>query len=180
MAIVGAVRDTDVLRIRLTTHLDALSEGGTQGANCLMNLLGQESATARDAMMAAMRDPRYVRLLDALVDLAAAPPFIGPPSLSSRKSRKVAVEIAEKPWRRVVGAVDALGPDPSDTKLHKVRILAKRSRYAAEATAPLLGPATARFAAGVADLQTVLGDHQDTVLAEEWLVRSRRRLPRGR
>ena len=70
----------------------------------------------------------------------------------------------------MVGAVDALGPDPSDTKLHKVRILAKRSRYAAEATAPLLGPAAARFAAGVADLQTVLGDHQDTVLAEEWLV----------
>jgi CHAD domain-containing protein len=50
-----------------------------------------------------------------------------------------------------------------------VRILAKRSRYAAEATAPLLGPAAARFAAAVADVQTVLGDHQDTVLAEEWL-----------
>ncbi len=169
---VGAVRDTDVLRIRLATRLNAVSERDTQGADRLMSLLGQESATARKAMMAAMRDERYLHLLDALVALAAAPPFIGPPSLTSRKSHKLAVKIAEKPWRRVVEAVHALGVDPSDAKLHAVRILAKRSRYAAEATAPLLGPNAVRFAAAVADVQTVLGDHQDTVLAEEWLLRA--------
>jgi CHAD domain-containing protein len=69
----------------------------------------------------------------------------------------------------VVDAVEALGPNPSDAQLHEVRILAKRSRYAAEAASPLLRPAATRFAAAVADLQTVLGDHQDTVLAEAWL-----------
>ncbi len=169
---VGAVRDTDVLRIRLVTLLEDLPESDTPGADRLMTLLGEESATARDAMMAAMRDPRYVRLLNALVDLAAAPPLIDSRPLSNRASRKVAIDIAGKPWRRVVKAVDALGADPSDSSLHHVRILAKRSRYAAEATAPLLGPPAVRFAAGVADLQTVLGDHQDTVLAEEWLFRA--------
>ncbi len=171
--IIGAVRDTDVLRMRLAARLEDLPASDTQGAERLMSLLGQESAAARDAMRAALRDPRYIRLLDALVELAAAPPLVESGTLSNRKSRKLAVKIAEKPWRRVVEAVDALGADPSDTKLHAVRILAKRSRYAAEATAPLLGPTAVRFAAGVADVQTVLGDHQDTVLAEEWLHRAR-------
>ncbi len=170
--VVGAVRDTDVLRIRLVSLLDAVTERDAQGEERLMGLLGQESATARDAMMATMRDARYLRLLDVLVALATAPPLVGPSSLSRRKSRKLALKIAEKPRRRVVEAVDALGEDPSDAKLHAVRILAKRSRYAAEAAAPLLGPPAVRFAAAVADVQTVLGDHQDTVLAEEWLLRA--------
>jgi CHAD domain-containing protein len=69
----------------------------------------------------------------------------------------------------VVDAVHDLPKDPSDAELHHVRILAKRARYAAEATAPLLPPAATRFAGAVADLQTVLGDHQDTVMAEAWL-----------
>ena len=170
--VVGAVRDTDVLRIRLVSLLDGVTERDAPGEERLMGLLGQESATARDAMMAAMRDARYLRLLDVLVALATAPPLVGPSSLSRSKSRKLALKIAEKPWRRVVEAVGALGEDPSDAKLHAVRILAKRSRYAAEAAAPLLGPPAVRFAAAVADVQTVLGDHQDTVLAEEWLLRA--------
>jgi CHAD domain-containing protein len=66
-------------------------------------------------------------------------------------------------------AVDALGRNPSDAELHQIRILAKRSRYAADAVAPLVGPVASRFAAAVADVQTVLGDHHDTVMAEEWL-----------
>jgi CHAD domain-containing protein len=169
---VGAVRDTDVLRLRLVTRLEALDECDTDGADSLMALLGQQSATAREAMLTAMRDGRYLRLLDTLVALAAAPPFTGSRSLSGRTSRKLAMKIAAKPWRRVVDAVDSLGEDPSDASLHAVRILAKRARYAAEATAPLLGPNAAQFAAAVADVQTVLGDHQDTVLAEEWLVRA--------
>ncbi len=57
---VGAVRDTDVLRIRLATRLDTLSENDAPGADRLMRLLGQESATERDAMLAAMRDARAI------------------------------------------------------------------------------------------------------------------------
>ena len=39
-------------------------------------------------------------------------------------------------------------------------------------TVVLLRPSATRFASAVADLQTVLGDHQDTVLAEAWLRHS--------
>ena len=166
---VGAVRDTDVLTARLTARLETLSDVDPVGADQLMSLLEREVGEARATMLAALRDARYLRLLDALVELAAAPPFRRKRSVTLGKSRQMATKFVEKPWQRVVETVDALGRNPTDDELHHVRILAKRSRYAAEAAAPLLGQVAGRFAAAVADLQTVLGDHQDTVLAEEWL-----------
>ena len=58
---------------------------------------------------------------------------------------------------------------PTDAELHRIRILAKRARYAAEAVAPVAGPDAASFAKAAARLQTVLGEHQDSVTAQAWL-----------
>jgi CHAD domain-containing protein len=173
--VVGAVRDTDVLSARLATRLAELPEAEAEsvGARRLQTLLARQATDARTAMLIALRDARYLHLLDMLVATTAAPPFRkAAGKLTPRTSQRMASKIVQKPWRRVVDAIEALGPYPSDTQLHEVRILAKRSRYAAEAAAPLLRPAASRFAAAVADLQTVLGDHQDTVLAEAWLRNS--------
>jgi CHAD domain-containing protein len=168
--VVGVVRDTDVLSARLATRLAALPEPDAAGVHRLQVLLERQAVDTRTAMLIALRSARYLHLLDTLVDLAAAPPFRkAAGKLTPRTSQRLASKIVQKPWRRVAYAVESLGPDPSDAQLHQVRILAKRSRYAAEAAAPLLRPAATRFAAAVADLQTVLGDHQDTVLAEAWL-----------
>jgi CHAD domain-containing protein len=168
--VVGAVRDTDVLSARLTAQLATLPAVDAAEAESLRAHLARQAAVARAAMLAALRSARYLTLLDTLVAAATTPPFRkAARKLTVRTSQRMAAKIVQKPWGRVVDAVDALGPDPSDPQLHEVRILAKRSRYAAEAAAPLLRPAATRFASAVADLQTVLGDHQDTVLAEAWL-----------
>ena len=135
----------------------------------LRSRLAQQAGTARAAMLQAVRCPRYLDLLDALVDLAAAPPLAGDTMPTTHAPDRVAARMAGRPGRRLAGAVAALPPDPSDAALHRIRILAKRCRYAAEAVAPLVGPPAARFAATVADVQTVLGDHHDTVVAEAWL-----------
>jgi CHAD domain-containing protein len=74
-----------------------------------------------------------------------------------------------RPWRHLKRQMGTLGPAPEDDALHEVRIRAKRCRYAAEAAAPALGKDAARFAAGIAELQTVLGDLHDAVVAEAWL-----------
>jgi CHAD domain-containing protein len=58
---------------------------------------------------------------------------------------------------------------PSDPELHRVRILAKRSRYAAEAAGPIAGKKPGRFAEAATALQDVLGDHQDSITAQRWL-----------
>src|SRR5207244_2477676 len=77
--------------------------------------------------------------------------------------------LATTPWRRLRSAVRGLPETPTDPELHRIRILAKRARYAAEAVAPVAGPAAAAFARAAAKLQTILGEHQDSVTAQAWL-----------
>lgn len=62
-----------------------------------------------------------------------------------------------------------MGDDPPDEALHAVRIKAKRVRYASEAAAGVIGKPARKLAAAVADVQGVLGDLQDAVVAEGWL-----------
>ena len=81
------------------------------------------------------------------------------------------------PWRRLKRAAKALRKDSADTQWHAVRIRAKRCRYAAEAVAPVRGRQAGRFAAAIAAVQAILGDHQDTVAAEAWLRASGAGLP---
>ncbi len=66
-------------------------------------------------------------------------------------------------------AVAALGPEPTDDALHEVRIRAKRLRYACEAVAGVIGKPATDLARAAADLQGVLGDFHDAIVAEEWL-----------
>jgi CHAD domain-containing protein len=65
--------------------------------------------------------------------------------------------------------VEGAREDASDASLHAVRIRAKRARYAAEAVSPVFGKRAQAFAKAAADLQDVLGDHQDSVVARAWL-----------
>jgi len=177
--VVGAVRDRDVLSARLTAHIAALPGIDAPGADWLLCQLQDEAGDARTTMLAALRGDRYMHLLDTLVILAAAPPFIEAPELTAPWPSKAAAKIARRQWRPLADAVAALRPDPTDGALHRVRILAKRCRYTAEAVAPIVGPTAARFAAAVADVQTVLGDHQDTVVAEAWLRDTAATAPAG-
>jgi CHAD domain-containing protein len=78
-------------------------------------------------------------------------------------------ELVRQPWRRLARTMAALGPAPEDEALHAARIEAKRCRYALEAVAPAMGKRAAKLAAHVAELQTVLGDLHDAVVAEAWL-----------
>jgi inorganic triphosphatase YgiF len=67
----------------------------------------------------------------------------------------------------------------SPQELHRLRIRAKRLRYATELLAPLFGDAApARAARRLAELQDVLGHLNDQVTAEQLVARLRERLPR--
>ena len=175
--VVGAVRDTDVLASMLSSRISTLPEADVPGGAGLLRHLASEADDARSAMLDALHSARYVELLDTLVDLAVGPPFMRAHGLTVRSPAQTASRIVSKPWHRLAHAVHALGPQPSDAELHRVRILAKRCRYATEAVAPIVGPRAVRFAAAVEDVQTVLGDHQDTVVAESWLRRASAAIP---
>lgn len=72
-------------------------------------------------------------------------------------------------WKRLCAGVAALPDPPADADLHRIRILAKRLRYATEAGLPPFGHRAARLADAATDIQIVLGNQHDAVVAEEWL-----------
>ncbi|HEX7277035.1 MAG TPA: CHAD domain-containing protein, partial [Acidimicrobiales bacterium] len=120
----------------------------------------------RAELLEAMESPRYIALLDRLIDAARQPKCR---KAAEAPAAEVVPGLVATPWRKLRKAVEALPADPPDADLHQIRILAKRTRYAAEAAAPLVGRKAKAFAAAVAGLQEVLGDHQDAVVAEAWL-----------
>lgn len=163
--LLGAVRDTDVLLERLERRLATLESADEEAGHRLLDGLHAKRDSARDELLAAMRGPRYLALLDRLHDAARRVP--GP--LDARDLGVEVADLVRPPWHKLRRAADALDDASPDPDLHHVRILAKRCRYAAEAVAPAIGPEAARFAKQVAALQDVLGEHQDAVIAGQWL-----------
>ena len=165
----GSVRDSEVLLDRLRQRASTLPETDTRSAASLVQVLAGEVATMRKKLMVELGSPRYVDLLERLVTAAHVPATLPDADLPASS---VLPPLAAGPWRRLRSAVRQLPDPPSDPELHRIRILAKRARYAAEAVAPVVGAGAAAFARGAARLQTVLGEHQDSVTAQAWLRRA--------
>jgi CHAD domain-containing protein len=163
----GAVRDADVLIERLRGQAATLPEPDTSGLAPLFRRLAKERDDARATVLDVLQSDRYVALVDRLVAGAAEPAFRA--GTGGAPATEVAPALAAGPWKKLRKAVKALPADPAPEALHRVRILAKRARYAAEAAAPVAGKKATAFADALAGLQTVLGDHQDAVVAEAWL-----------
>jgi CHAD domain-containing protein len=164
--LLGAVRDADVLLERLRGDLEQLTEADAGHGPRLLKGLVERRQADRDRLLAAMRSDRYTTLLDDLVAAAAHPALL--PG-ADQPAAAVLPPLVAKPWRKLAKAVGKVGRDAGDEELHQIRIRAKRARYAAEAVAPVVGRPAERFAAAAADLQDVLGDQHDAVVAQDWL-----------
>jgi CHAD domain-containing protein len=162
----GQVRDDDVLIERLRRQAATLPEPDTGALAPIFRRLAIERDQARAELIEVMESPRYIALLERLIDAARQPQCR---KGADAPAAEMVPGLVAAPWRKLRKAVDALPADPPDADLHQIRILAKRTRYAAEAAAPLVGKKAKAFASAVADLQEVLGDHQDAVVAEAWL-----------
>jgi CHAD domain-containing protein len=162
--LLGDVRDGDVLLAKLrrsAAELD-VSEGA---APALETLRARRDAAHAD-LLEALRDTSYAELLDLLVDAANEPALApGAPDPAS----EALPALVRHPWRRLAKKAKRLGDQPSDERLHELRIRTKRARYAAEAAAPVLGKQARAFAQAAARLQDVLGDLNDAVVAAAWL-----------
>jgi CHAD domain-containing protein len=161
----GAVRDADVLLARLRGRVEQLDEADAQAAEWLLKRLGRQRNAARSALLAAIRESAYVQLLDDLIDAAASPAVVD----GGQPAAETLVPQVATTWRKLRNEVRQAGPEPSDEQLHRIRIRAKRCRYAAEAVIPVVGKPAERLAVAVEAIQEVLGDHHDAVVAQEWL-----------
>jgi CHAD domain-containing protein len=166
--LLGIVRDGDVLLERIRRRASELPEDLDRGAAEVLATLETERDVAHARLLTAIRDRRYLELLDRLVAEANEPSLLPE---ASRPAVLVVPELVRGPWRSLEKSARRLGKKPSDAELHDLRIRAKRVRYAAEAAAPLYGEEAAALARAAADLQTVLGDLNDAVVARSWLRR---------
>lgn len=166
----GAVRDREVLLDRLKDSASSLPPADQRSGASLLHVLELEIETVRKKLMGDLDSTRYVDLLENLVAAAHAPATLPE---ADQPAAAVLPALATSPWRRLRSGIRQLPENPTDPELHRIRILAKRARYAAEAVAPVAGAAAESFARAAAKLQTVLGEHQDSVTAQAWLRAAR-------
>jgi CHAD domain-containing protein len=162
----GAVRDQEVLLERLRERAKALPANDLRSALGVLHLLEVDIEGLRKKLLADLDSTRYVDLLERLVAAAHAPSALPE---ADQPAGTVLPALATAPWRRLRSGVRNLTDPPADADLHRIRILAKRARYAAEAVAPVVGAGAVSFARNAAKLQTILGEHQDSVTAQAWL-----------
>lgn len=168
----GVDRDQEVLAERLTERVDAhdttLLLGPVHARLRIWDTEGRTDARART--LSVLDSARYLRLLDSVETLLADPPLL---EAAERKPVKVLPRAIVKDYERLAGRVEhalalALGEE-RDLALHDARKAAKRARYAADAAKPALGKPAKRFSKRMKAVQTVLGDHQDSVVARDAL-----------
>jgi CHAD domain-containing protein len=166
----GSVRDREVLLERLRERTKSLPASDQRAASSLLHLLEVEINALRKKLIDDLDSQRYIDLLEQLVTATHSPATLPD---GDQPAIAVLPALATTPWRRLRSAVRQLPETPTDPELHRIRILAKRARYAAEAVAPVAGPGAVAFAKAAAKLQTILGEHQDSVTAQAWLRAAR-------
>ncbi|OBG27717.1 CHAD domain-containing protein [Mycobacterium alsense] len=161
--VLGAARDAEVLAGRYRQALDALPPELVRGRvrERLVEGARRRYRTGLRRSLIAMRSQRYLRLLDALDAWAAQIPAPG------GQPAPVTIDAAYRKVRAAVKAAARVEPDAEherDLALHRIRKRAKRLRYTAAATG------AERVSEQAKAIQTLLGDHQDSVVSREHLI----------
>jgi len=169
-AALGPARDGEVLLARLTAELAAIPPALVMGpvqARITAHFTAGLAQTGQAALRA-LDGERYLRLLDDLDALLADPPLT---PLAKRKAGKVLAKPVRRAARRLQRALAAVpAAEDRDAVIHEARKATKRARYAAEAAVPALGSTASRQAAQAKELQQLLGDHHDSVVARTVLL----------
>jgi CHAD domain-containing protein len=163
----GEVRDHDVLIGHLREVIAGFEVRDQAAGRRLVSKFVTERATAKRRLTRALSSARYSTLLREVSlltrDGAAA-------AAATEKPHDLIAGLA-KPHRKLTKAVRALPADPPDDDLHALRIHGKKLRYAAElAQTSAKKKQTAKLKQllkATKDFQTVLGEHQDAVIAAE-------------
>ncbi|MER6289764.1 CYTH and CHAD domain-containing protein [Streptomyces sviceus] len=168
----GVDRDREVLSERLSAALDEVPQTLVSGpvAERLSTWSGDRPGGASPRLIGVLDSRRHLALLDALDALIADPPLL---KAAGKKPHKVIAKAVRKDFRKVSGLVGhALELEPGtdrDVAIHEARKKTKRTRYAAEAARPALGDPARTVVKSMKALQTLLGEHQDSVMARQTL-----------
>ncbi len=153
--VLGDVRDLDVLIERFRADAEELDDDVRKDFRAAIASLARERAAARRRLLRALDSDRYFRLLDDLERTAR--------ELTPSGDGSTVADLVDRQAEKLRKIAKSLPSEPADDELHALRKAGKRTRYAAE----LAG--NAKLVRRAKELQDVLGEHQDAVVAGERL-----------
>jgi CHAD domain-containing protein len=165
--LLAPVRDAEVLGDGLQGRIEGMVGLELASAKVLLDALEADRLEARRRLLEGLDSRRYEQLIVRLVGAVLEP--VTRPGQVDRPASHLG-SLMDRPWGNLSKRVAALGSRSSDAAFHATRIDVKRVRYGAEALAPVFGKRAARFASAAEELQEILGEHQDAVVAMAWLA----------
>jgi inorganic triphosphatase YgiF len=176
-AALGPARDLDVFTLETLPAMHDASRHAVAGASAFEDALGPLESRARTQLTTARREARdavaskrFTRLLLAGGALAATPRLGAPEgsaeaALLAEPATEFAAKVLARRHRKLAKGIERLVAMAPGER-HRMRILAKRLRYATEFFAPLFPGRRARaYRKALADLQAVLGRLNDAAVA---------------
>lgn len=162
--LLGEVRDRDVLGGHLAERITDLPAKHVRSpvAEQIVATLDQERTAAFDQLRQELDSDRYRGLFRMLRGWRLAPPFT-----TDAAAKPTAVDdFVGRAQRKADKRLRKAGDDVE--RLHRAPKALKRARYAAELGEPVT-PDLSEVAKKAKRLQTVLGDHQDAIVAADFL-----------
>jgi len=165
-SLLGRLRDQQVLRVHFDDAIAQLPDEFGPTAGIAQRIDASLKIRERQALRAVRRALVSRRRESLLAAVVAAPPdFEGDRTLDDYL--RSAERTARNRVRRA-GELD-LGDPARDAAMHRARKAAKRARYTAELCKPDFGARAKKAARKWRDTQDRLGEHQDGVVAAEFL-----------
>jgi len=159
--VLGPARDLDVQIAYFLEESSGLDARDRPLLESFLARLRAQRQAAQETLLSQLTSERYFELIRQLRQAAQAPAII--------ESSATMQELAGRAFKKVRQAIKGLRAAPSDRTLHKVRIKAKRARYAAELAKGSVGKSTGRFIKAARAVQDLLGIHQDATQAERYV-----------
>ncbi|MBB6406903.1 CYTH and CHAD domain-containing protein [Arthrobacter sp. AZCC_0090] len=171
--VLGKARDAEVLRDRIGELLNDQPDAllSSPAATKITDELEAAYNSGYREALRSVGTERYFRLLDELEKFRDEPPTR---PRADKKARRVTAKLAGKAIKRLRRSQKAAARQTGvehDTALHQVRKDAKRLRHAAEALRDVHRKPAVKLARDAQELQKILGEHQDSVVARSVLLR---------
>lgn len=157
------LREAEVVLPRLASdvrHAIDDEQRADAALQVIQDELRDDITNARQEALTAINSDRYLDLHDRLVEATRRP------QLHERAASPAAdalPPLVKAAWQRLERAATLVAENSSSEQWHKVRLAAKRARYAGEAVTPALGQPAVAYAKQVERLTDVLGEHQDAI-----------------
>jgi CHAD domain-containing protein len=163
-AVLGEVRDFDVLRSNIAKSLPLVDEEPIQAV--IMGRLDRHIEAAQERGALERSTKRYALLVDEIATITTSVSF---DARAKGPARDVLGSQLKGTWRDVRRAASDARDDSTNENLHQVRIELKRLQCACEVLGLVAGKPAAKTARAAEATQTKLGVVHDEAVASAWL-----------